>query len=99
MRVTVQLPDAVLHVRLASNVYAPVMVAVAAPPDVTVVACPVRLTAQPFGPEAMVAEMAPIGETVPEKVPTEPEMGPRVPWIAPFASWSAMSLVRFVPSD
>ena len=79
LRMAVQLPDAVLHVTLASSVYVPVMTAVVAPPDAAVVACPLRFTAQPFGPEAMVAEMPPVGETVPEKVATEPESGARVP--------------------
>ena len=99
LRTAFQVPVAVLQVTLASNAYVPVMVAVVAPPVVSVAACPARLIAHPFGADGMVAEIAPLLETVPENVSIEPENGATVPWTAPFASTSIIWPVAVAPFD
>lgn len=95
----VQLPDAVLHVVLATNTYVPLVEAPVVPPAAAVVICADSVTAQPAGPAGIVAARAPAGDTDPVKLPTEPEIGARVPWRAPLLMESVNVPAKFVPFD
>ncbi len=78
-------PLAVRQVGLGIRTYVPVAVALGDPPLCEALVVPVNVTAQPGGfvPAAIVAEILPDPETVPENVPTEPDIGPSVPLIVP----------------
>ena len=88
-----------MQVVLGTRTYEPVAVAFVVPPDDDALTCAERVTLQPRLPAGTVAESAPDGDTVPEKVPSEPESAEIVPWSTPLVSVNVSVPLSVDPSD